>query len=76
MEKIIRNSAKCAKCGDEIESTYRHDFRYCKCGAIFVDGGHDYLRRGYRELSDIIDTSITEPVLRDTPDTEEGVGRD
>lgn len=29
---IIRNSAKCAHCGTEIESTHRHDFvvHYCQ----------------------------------------------
>jgi hypothetical protein len=46
MEKIIRNSAKCLKCNDEIESTHRHDFKWCSCGTIFVDGGHSYFRRG------------------------------
>ena len=43
---IKRNAAKCAKCGDIIESKTRHDFVKCSCGAIFVDGGHDYIRRG------------------------------
>lgn len=43
--KILRNSAKCLKCGDEIESKSVHDFVSCKCGAISVDGGHEYLRR-------------------------------
>ena len=38
---------KCKKCGDIIESLYRHDFKYCKCGKVFVDGGSDYLRFGY-----------------------------
>ena len=42
---IVRNSAKCLLCEDEIESTYRWDFKRCKCGAIAVDGGKDYLRR-------------------------------
>ena len=27
-----------------------HDFKFCKCGAVAVDEGHDYLRRcGNRE---------------------------
>ena len=43
---IIRNAAECAKCGDVIESKDRHDFASCSCGAIFVDGGRDYLRAG------------------------------
>lgn len=45
MHKIIVNKIKCKKCGGIIESTYRHDYRTCKCGAVAVDGGHDYLRR-------------------------------
>jgi ribosomal protein S27AE len=55
--KIIRNSAKCKKCGDEIESKHRHDFVSCKCGSIFTDGGKDYFRRGGNP-EDLIDTSI------------------
>ena len=55
---IIRNSAKCVKCGDEIESKHRHDWVRCKCGAIFTDGGKDYFHRGGNP-EDFIDTSIT-----------------
>jgi len=29
--KIIRNSAKCNACGDEIESVHRHDFKVHYC---------------------------------------------
>ena len=54
---IIRNSAHCNRCGAEIESRSRHDFQQCQCGAIFVDGGHDYLRRGGNK-EDLVDTSI------------------
>ena len=43
--KIIHNRIKCLKCGDVIESKYRHDYKTCSCGACAVDGGHDYLRR-------------------------------
>ena len=43
---IIHNRIKCLKCGDVIESEYRHDYKTCRCGACAVDGGHDYLRRG------------------------------
>ena len=41
----VPNSAKCRKCGDVIESKTRHDFQTCKCGAISVDGGRDYMKR-------------------------------
>lgn len=48
--KIIVNKIQCKQCGDTIESTHEYDFKYCKCGAVAVDGGKDYLRRlGARE---------------------------
>ena len=52
MQKIIRNMVKCNLCGDVIESTYRHDFVTCKCGSCSVDGGTDYLRRGFTNSKD------------------------
>lgn len=58
--RLVRNSALCANCGDELESTHRHDWVQCRCGSIFVDGGLDYMRRGAKDPSDIIDTSIWE----------------
>jgi hypothetical protein len=57
---IIRNSAKCALCGDEIESKFRWDFVSCSCGEIFVDGGHDYLRAGFKSEDSFISTAIVE----------------
>lgn len=63
--KIIRNSAKCLKCGDEIRSASRHDFNSCSCGSLSVDGGTDYLRRcGNPE--DYEDTSICKEVIEDS----------
>jgi hypothetical protein len=44
--KITRNSIKCRACGDIITSTHVHDFKWCSCESIFVDGGCEYLRRG------------------------------
>lgn len=61
---IIRNAVLCNICGEVIESKYRHDFVTCKCGACSVDGGHDYLRRGfkdrscYTELSEVDNDSV------------------
>lgn len=43
--KIIRNAVRCDECNDVIESKHVHDFLYCKCGNIAVDGGLEYLRR-------------------------------
>jgi hypothetical protein len=39
-------AVECPKCHEVIWSRHRHDFRYCKCGAVYVDGGRDYLKRG------------------------------
>lgn len=54
---IQRNSAKCLVCGQEIESTHRHDYVTCKCGNLAVDGGKDYIRRTYQD-GRWMDTSI------------------
>ena len=45
-DRIVRNAARCRKCGTTVESRHRHDFVVCNCGAIFVDGGTEYLRAG------------------------------
>lgn len=37
---------RCKKCGDIIQSTYRHDFVMCSCQSCFIDGGDDYTRIG------------------------------
>lgn len=58
--KILQNAATCAKCGDEIWSEHRHDYRSCKCEAIAVDGGLDYLRR-VGNMEDFRDRSICVP---------------
>ncbi len=61
MQKIIRNAIQCKHCGDIIESKYRHNFVSCSCGACHVDGGLDYIRRGYMHSpeEDFIDLSET-----------------
>lgn len=45
-KKIKRNAARCAECGAVVESRHVHDFVSCPCGAMFVDGGREYIRRG------------------------------
>lgn len=54
---IVRNSLICNKCKDEIISTHVHDFKYCRCGAIAVDGGNCYLKR-VGDIHGYTDTSI------------------
>ena len=57
MKKIIVNKIMCNHCGDIIESTYTHDYKKCKCGRCSVDGGHEYLKRGFQEQNDYKDLS-------------------
>lgn len=62
---ILSNQVECLQCGDKPFSTHRHDFRYCKCGAVAVDGGMDYLRRlgspeNMREMSIVIEDEVVE----------------
>ena len=57
---IISNKAQCLVCGYIIESRFRHDFASCKCGNIFVDGGKEYLRRGFKAAGTFMELSETE----------------
>lgn len=50
--RIIKNIIKCKNCGEVIESTSVHDFKFCSCGNCAVDGGHAYLKRSYKNSKD------------------------
>lgn len=57
VERIVKNAIVCVLCKEEIVSTHRHDFRWCKCGKVAVDGGKEYRRRvgerhNYIDVSD------------------------
>lgn len=69
MRKILVNKIRCKKCGDIIESKSVHAFKFCKCEAVAVDGGHDYLRR-VGALEDWEDLSVCE-TIEDNNTTEE-----
>jgi hypothetical protein len=70
INKIIKNAARCTYCGDIIESTHTHDFKWCSCKTIAVDGGHSYLKRSFKNSpADFEDMSICEEVeVPDKPD--------
>ena len=55
-EKILVNKIQCKKCNDIIESKHVHDFKWCTCKSIAVDGGLEYIRR-VGNLEDIIELS-------------------
>jgi hypothetical protein len=44
MTTLLRSQICCLDCHDVIASLWRHDFNSCKCGAVSIDGGRDYLR--------------------------------
>lgn len=75
----IRNRLKCTLCNDLIESVTRHDFKYCQCGAIFVDGGRDYFRCGgnFENIIVVYDDGSEKPLVEigscDTSASPEGV---
>ena len=54
---IVCNQVRCLKCEDTPFSAHVHDFVRCKCGAVAVDGGQEYLRR-VGNPSDMEDMSI------------------
>ena len=45
-KKIVRNRARCARCGTVIESVDTTDTVYCECLGIHISGGTKKLLRG------------------------------
>ena len=41
---IVVQGAICPKCNAFVYSRARHDFRWCPCKTMAVDGGFDYLK--------------------------------
>lgn len=70
LRHIVSNQVECKNCGDRPYSASVHDFKYCKCGDIAVDGGQDYLRRvgnikGYNDLSISMDPEALQKVIEE-----------
>ena len=57
-KKILKNRIRCRTCGDIIESLHVHDFKYCFCGKVAVDGGKEYLKR-CGDMDDIEELCVT-----------------
>lgn len=55
--RLKLNSAKCLLCNQVLVSRHVHDYNGCKCGNLFVDGGLEYVRRGYKDYTQIEDLS-------------------
>jgi len=56
---ILQNQAECLLCGDRPYSAHVHDFKECKCGEIFVDGGQVYFRGGFKNRKNFKDISVS-----------------
>ena len=52
------HAIKCRKCLETIESKHRHDFKYCSCRAVGIDGGIAAGNRILGNLSDIENKSM------------------
>ncbi|MEC7405015.1 MAG: hypothetical protein VX611_00590, partial [Bacteroidota bacterium] len=58
------NAFKCPKCAAVVFSRTRHDYRWCPCKTIAVDGGLEYSRVVY-------DSVLQENVMLEVDQTKE-----
>ena len=54
----IRHAIQCKKCLEIVESKHLHDFKYCSCRAVGIDGGVSAGNRILGNLSDMEDRSM------------------
>ena len=66
---MVINAIKCNKCGETIYSRCRHDFHWCHCNNVAIDGGHDYIKINFKEPNSYelikIELNVTEKELYD-----------
>jgi len=53
-----RHAIYCKNCKDTIESKSHHDFKYCSCGKVGIDGGIGDGNRILGNLSDMEERSM------------------
>lgn len=58
-----RHAIYCKKCKETIESKHTHDFKYCSCKAVGIDGGISAGNRILGYLSDMEDRSMYRAVI-------------
>ena len=46
------SAVRCRGCGDTIYSRARHDFHWCSCESVAVDGGFEYLKLSAKTEAD------------------------
>lgn len=55
---VFENKAKCLSCGDVIMSKHVHDFVWCSCGKLGVDGGSHYAKRNFQNKDEWEEMSV------------------
>jgi hypothetical protein len=68
---ISVTGVQCLRCKSIIVSRAGHDFHYCPCKTVFVDGGRSYLRVGYKTQGDIQHVRIDIPQISSVQDLED-----
>ena len=53
-----RHAIQCTKCQETIESKHSHDFKYCSCKSVAIDGGLEDGNRILGQASDIENRSM------------------
>jgi hypothetical protein len=53
-----RHAIYCKKCKETIESKHVHDFKFCSCRAVGIDGGTSAGNRVLGDLSDMENRSM------------------
>lgn len=61
--RILKNSVRCKKCKQEIESKSEFGRVTCKCGTITIGGGKKVLAR-YAKEGGFVETSLIENSFR------------
>ena len=44
------HGVRCSKCEAVIYSRAHYDMHYCLCGDIYIDGGFEYMRVGWKDI--------------------------
>jgi len=59
-KKILKNSVKCRKCGETVESFSESTFTSCKCGETKISGGFLQLIREGSNFDELSQFYLTE----------------
>jgi hypothetical protein len=58
---------QCKLCLEIIQSHHRHDFKWCSCRTVYIDGGPEYQRVGWESplpYNEVLETDPAKFILR------------